>query len=582
MKKLLKYLKGYYIQSILAPTFKMLEAIFELLVPLAVAAIIDKGINATPKADKGVVFAMCGVMIALGVIGLVSAICAQYFAARAAVGVATRVRSALFEKIQSFSYKMTDNIGTSTLITRMTGDINSMQTGVNMFLRLFMRSPFIVFGSMVMAFTLDKTEGKQLSLTFLAVILILLVVVFGIMLISIPLYKRNQAKLDRVVAKIRENFNGTRVVRAFNKETDEIKEFDAGNTALTKIQLFAGRVSALMNPLTYVIINLGIIFLIHRGAIAVNTGSLTQGELLAVYNYMSQILVELIKLASLIITLNKASASSKRVFDIIDTPSDTKRQISENEISDDSAVVFKNVSFRYHKGGENAVSNITFSVNKGETIGIIGGTGSGKSTLVNLLPGFYAPDEGGVFVNGKNASLYEKTELNELFGVVSQKAVLFKGTIRSNLLWGKSDASDEELWQALSLAQAEDFVKEKPCGLDSPVEQNGNNFSGGQKQRLSIARALARRPEFLIFDDSASALDYATEARLRSSLQNLDYAPTVFIISQRASSILHADKIIVLDDGEIVGMGAHSELIESCDVYKEIYYSQFPEEGAEI
>ena len=577
MKKILKYLNGYYIQSILAPTFKMLEAIFELLVPLAVAAIIDKGINASPSPDKKMIFYMCGIMITLGVIGLVSAICAQFFAARAAVGVATRVRSALFSRIQSFSYKVTDNIGTSTLITRMTGDVNSMQTGINMFLRLFMRSPFIVFGSMIMAFTISK----KLSLIFLAVIAVLLVVVFGIMLISIPIYKKAQSKLDRVVGKIRENYNGTRVVRAFGKEKKEIEDFDSKNSALTKIQLFAGKISALMNPLTYVIINLAIIFLIQRGAVSVNTeGGISQGELLALYNYMSQILVELIKLASLIITLNKASASSRRVFDIIDTESDLPRNISREDTDDKSAVCFDNVSFRYHEGGDEAIMSISFSAIKGETVGIIGGTGSGKSTLVNLIPAFYAPSSGNVFIYGKNASLYDKNELTSLFGIVSQKSVLFKGTIRSNLLWGKPDATDDELWAALKIAQADDFVSEK--GLDSEVEQNGNNFSGGQKQRLTIARAIVRRPDILIFDDSSSALDYATEARLRSSLSELDYSPTVFIISQRASSIMHADKIIVLDDGNVVGIGKHKDLLNTCEIYKEIYNSQFTEGGASV
>ena len=577
MKKLLKYLKGYYIQSILAPAFKMLEAIFELLVPLAVAAIIDKGINAQPSPDKKMIFYMCGIMIALGIIGLVSAICAQFFAARAAVGVATRVRSALFAHIQSFSHKVTDNIGTSTLITRMTGDINSMQTGVNMFLRLFLRSPFIVFGSMIMAFTISP----RLSLIFLAVILILFVIVFTIMLVSIPIYKRSQSKLDRVVGKIRENYNGTRVVRAFGKENDEIADFDRRNESLTKIQLFAGRISALLNPATYVIINIAIIALIQKGAISVNTpDGITQGELLALYNYMSQILVELIKFASLTITLNKGMASTRRIFDVMDTPCDIHKEISEEYVEDNSSVCFKNVSFRYHEGGDEAVTNISFSAKKGETIGIIGGTGSGKSTLVNLIPSFYAPTSGNVFINGKNACLYDKGELNSLFGVVSQKAVLFKGTIRSNLLWGKADATDDELWYALTISQAEDFVREK--GLDSEVEQNGNNFSGGQKQRLTIARALVRRPEILVLDDAASALDYATEARLRSALSELDYDPTVFIISQRASSMLHADKIIVLDDGDVVGIGTHKELIESCEVYKDIYRSQFTEGGASV
>ena len=572
MKKLLKFLKGYYIQSILAPTFKMLEALFELLIPLVVAAIIDEGINA---GDRSVVFSMCGIMIALGVIGLVCAICAQFFAARAAVGVATRVRSALFAHIQKFSYKNTDKIGTSTLITRMTGDINSMQTGINMFLRLFMRSPFIVFGAMIMAFTISA----KLSLIFLAVIAILMIVVFSIMLISIPIYKKSQARLDNVVGKVRENYNGTRVVRAFNKESSEIAEFDKRNDALTKIQLFAGRISALMNPLTYIIINGGIIILIKMGAISVGNGNISQGQLLALYNYMSQILVELIKLASLIITLNKATASGKRVFSVLDTDPQEEKQISKESTDDGSAVCFDKVSFKYHKDGDDAVSDISFSVMKGETVGIIGGTGSGKSTLVNLIPAFYSPTTGSVLINGKNASLYDKQELNRMFAVVPQKAVLFKGTVRSNLLWGKVDACDEELWNALSVAEASGFVEKLADKLDAPVEQNGRNFSGGQKQRLTIARALVRRPEFLILDDSASALDYATEARLRASLSKLDYSPTTFIISQRASSIMHADRIIVLDDGCIVGMGKHDELLESCDIYREIYRSQFTEGG---
>ena len=550
----------------------MLEALFELLVPLAVAAIIDKGIN---QNNRSVVVSMCGIMIALGVIGLVCAICAQFFAARAAVGVATRVRSALFAHIQKFSYKNTDKIGTSTLVTRMTGDINSMQTGVNMFLRLFMRSPFIVFGAMIMAFTISK----RLSLIFLAVIAVLMVVVFGIMLISIPIYKKSQARLDRVVGKVRENYNGVRVIRAFNKENDEIAEFDERNDALTKIQIFAGRISALMNPLTYVIINIAIILLIKAGAISVNSGNLTQGELLALYNYMSQILVELIKLASLIITLNKASASGKRVFAVLDTDPEDVRIAKVDSTDDGSAVCFDNVSFRYNKDGDEALSGISFTVNKGETVGIIGGTGSGKSTLVNLIPTFYAPTSGNIFINEKNALLYGKKELNSMFAVVPQKAVLFKGTVRSNLLFGKDDATDEELNEALSAAQALDFVSKLDKGLDATVEQNGRNLSGGQKQRLTIARALVRKPQFLILDDSALALDYATESRLRTALSSLDYNPTTFIVSQRASSIMHADKIIVLDDGEIVGCSTHSQLLENCDVYKEIYRSQFSEGG---
>lgn len=572
MKALLKFLKGHYIQSVLAPVFKMLEAIFELLVPLAVAAIIDKGINGN---DKTTVYVMCAIMIALGVIGLVCALLAQYFAARSAICVATRARSALFEHIQKFSYSATDKAGTSTLVTRMTTDINSMQTGVNMFLRLFMRSPFIVFGAMIMAFTIDV----KLALIFAVTIPALMVVVFGIMLISIPLYKRSQARLDRVVGKVRENYNGTRVVRAFNKEAAEVAEFDKRNDALTKIQLFAGRISALMNPLTYVMINIGVIFLIKNGAISVDSGRISQGELLALYNYMSQILVELIKLASLIITLNKASAGARRVFDVLESETDTEKQISQAESNDGSAVSFQNVSFKYHEGGDEALSDVTFSAKAGETVGIIGGTGSGKSTLINLIPAFYSATSGDVFVNGKNTALYDKKELGSMFGIVGQKAVLFKGTVRSNLLWGNSEASDEELWAALELAQAREFVEQLPLGLDSPVSQRGSNFSGGQRQRLTIARALVRRPQILILDDSASALDYATESRLRASLSTLDYSPTIFIISQRTSSIMHADKILVLDDGEVIGQGSHSELLEDCEIYREIYRSQFSEGG---
>ena len=575
LKKLLKLLKGYYVQSVLAPTFKMLEALFELLVPFAVAAIIDKGINAEGGADTKTIFIMCGIMIALGIIGLVCAICAQLFAARAAVGVATRARSALFEHIQRFTYKMTDKLGTSTLVTRMTGDINSMQTGVNMFLRLFMRSPFIVFGAMIMAFIINK----RLSLIFLAVITVLMVVVFGIMLISMPIYKKCQSHLDRLVGKLRENYSGTRVVRAFNKENDEAEEFDSRNTVLTKFQLLAGRVSALMNPLTYVIINVAIIALIYSGALSVDSGEISQGELLALYNYMSQILVELIKLASLIITLTKAWASAKRVFAVLDTEPEEKKNLETAQSENGAAICFDNVSFRYHENGDEAISNVSFSVSAGETVGIIGGTGSGKSTLVNLIPGFYAPTSGSVMIKGKNSALYSKEDLNEMFAVVPQKAVLFKGTVRSNMLWGKEGASDEDIYEALKLAQAFDFVADLPDGLDSAVEQSGRNFSGGQKQRLTVARALLKKAEFLILDDSASALDYATESKLRSALSKLEYSPTVFIISQRTSSIMHTNKIIVLDDGNVVGIGTHEQLLRECDIYREIYRSQF-EEGS--
>ena len=573
MKKLLKYLKDYKKESILAPSFKMLEAIFELLVPLAVAQIIDVGIR---EGNNKTVFAMCGVMIALGIIGLACALCAQFFAARAAVGFATKVRGALFEHIQKFSYSVTDKIGTSTLITRMTADVNSVQTGINMFLRLFMRSPFIVFGAMIMAFTINV----RLALIFAVTIPLLAIVVFGIMLISIPILKRSNARLDRVVGKVRENYNGTRVVRAFNKENDEITEFDKRNDALTKIQLFSGRISALMNPLTYIIINLAILVLIQSGAIHVNEGIISQGELIALYNYMSQILVELIKLASLIITLNKASASANRISDILDTPIDEEHGAEISNEDTNELISFRNVSFRYSEGGDEAISRISFSVRPGETIGIIGGTGSGKSTLINLLAGLYFPSEGSILINGKNTALYDKKELRDMFGIVPQKASLFKGTIRSNLRWGNENATDDDMWQALKIAQAEQFVREKENGLDEPVLQNATNFSGGQKQRLTIARAVIKKSPILIFDDSASALDYATESRLRSSLASLDQT-TVFIVSQRTSSIMHADLILVLDDGELVNKGTHAELLENCETYKEIYRSQFPEGGSE-
>ena len=574
MKKLLVFLKDYKKESVLAPTFKMLEAIFELLVPLAVTAIIDEGIN---KGNSSVVWRACGFMLLLGVVGLISALCAQFFAARAAVGFATKVRSALFSKIQSFSYSVTDRLGTSTLITRLTSDINSAQTGVNMFLRLFMRSPFIVFGAMICAMLIDFWLG----LIFAGVIVILAVIVFGIMLINIKLHKKTQARLDGVVSKVRGNYGGTRVVRAFNKEDEEIEEFDKRIDSLNKLQLFSGKISALMNPLTYAIINLAVILLIRNGALEVEANGITQGELIALYNYMSQILVELIKLASLIITLNKAAASASRISSILDTPSDIDHEVSKPSLETDKAVVFEDVSFRYDTEGEGeaALKSISFSASRGDTIGIIGGTGSGKSTLANLIPGFYHATEGNIFINGKNASLLSADELEASFAIVPQKATLFSGSIRSNLLWGNKNADEDELWNALELACAKDFVEEKAGGLDEDVLQGGKNFSGGQRQRLTIARALVRRPEILILDDSASALDYATESALRKNIASLDYDPTVFIVSQRASSIMHADLIIVLEDGEAVGMGKHEELLETCEVYREIYDSQFSKGG---
>ena len=572
MKKLLPFLKGYYKESVLAPVFKMLEAIFELLVPLAVAQIIDVGIK---QNDTKTIYSMCGVMIALGVIGLVCAISAQFFAARAAVGVSSKIRSALFAKIQSFSYSVTDKLGTSTLVTRMTGDVNSVQTGITMFLRLFMRSPFIVFGAMIMAFTINV----KLALIFAVTIPLLAIIVFGIMMISMPLYKKSQARLDRVVSKVRSNYNGTRVVRAFNKEQDEIEDFDQRNGELTKIQIFVGRISALMNPLTYVIINFAVIILIQNGALSVNSGDITQGELVSLYNYMSQILVELIKLANLIITLNKAMASAHRVSAVLSADSDISATANQESCSDGEFIKFDNVSFRYNGTGEDVISKVSFSVKRGETVGIIGGTGSGKSTLVNLIPGFYYPTEGNIFIEGKNSILYDSKILRRKVGIVPQKAILFKGTIRSNILWGNEDATDNDIWSSLQVACADSFVKEKELKLDEGVAQNGSNFSGGQKQRLTIARALVKKPEILILDDSASALDYATESQLRKNIKDLDYSPTVFIVSQRASSILHADLIIVLDDGDVVGLGTHGELLDNCETYREIYNSQFREGG---
>ncbi|MBP3369411.1 MAG: ABC transporter ATP-binding protein [Clostridia bacterium] len=574
MKRLLFFLKDYKKESFLAPTFKMLEAIFELLIPIAVSTIIDKGIN---QNNTSVIWRACGFMLLLGVVGLVSALCAQFFAARAAVGFATKLRSALFSKIQSFSYSVTDKIGTSTLITRMTSDINSVQTGVNMFLRLFMRSPFIVFGAMICAMIIDL----RLGLIFAIAIVILAVIVFGIMLINISLQKKTQAKLDRVVSKVRSNYGGTRVIRSFNKEQEEIEDFEHRVSDLNKLQLFSGKISALMNPLTYTIINFAIIILIRNGALTVESGVISQGELVALYNYISQILVELIKLASLIITLNKAAASASRISNVLDTPSDVDFTLRKETTNDGSAVRFENVSFSYDASGkgENVLKNISFSVNPGDTVGIIGGTGSGKSTLANLIPGFYHATEGNVFVFSKNASLLSKDVLKATFGIVPQKSTLFAGTIRTNLLIVNENASDGELWEALRLACAKDFVEDKENMLDEAVLQGGKNFSGGQRQRLTVARALVRRPKIIILDDSSSALDYATESELRKNISTLDYSPTVFVISQRASSIMHADLIIVLDDGVPVGIGKHEDLLECCEIYREIYETQFSKGG---
>lgn len=570
MKSLLIYLKDYKKESVLGPLFKLLEASFELIVPLVVASMIDVGIA---NSDKGYVVKMCLIMAALGLIGLISSVTAQFFAAKAAVGFATKLRHALFAHIESLSFTNMDKEGTSTLITRMTSDINQVQSGVNLVLRLFLRSPFIVFGAMIMAFTVDV----KAALIFVVVIPLLSVVVFGIMLASIPLFGRVQSNLDRVLGTTRENLTGVRVIRAFGKEDNEIEKFDKQTDALRKIQMMAARISALMNPFTYIIINGGLIALIYTGAVRMEMGILTQGQVVALVNYMSQILVELVKLANLIITVTKAFACGNRIESVFEIPGGMARRDGALETAgmEHGTVDFESVSMKYHEGGEEALTDITFHAGKGDTIGVIGGTGSGKTTLVHLIPRFYDVEKGSVRVDGVDVRDYDVTALRDKIGIVMQKAVLFKGTIRENLLWGNENATDEELWQALRISQAEEFVLQKEGGLDAPIEQEGRNLSGGQKQRLSIARALVKKPEILILDDSASALDYATDARLRKAIKEMPGETTVFIVSQRASSLMHADQIIVLDDGCVAGMGKHEQLLESCQVYQEIYYSQF-------
>lgn len=572
MKKLWKYMRDYRREGILAPLFKLLEASLELLVPLVMAQIIDTGIA---NGDGGFILSRCGILAALAAVGLVCSITAQYFAAKASVGFAAKLRSTLFKHIQSLSYSKLDTQGTGTLIARITGDINQVQSGMNLALRLLLRSPFVVFGAMIMAFTIDV----KAALVFVVTIPLLSIVVFGIMLWSIPMYKKVQARLDKVLGITRENLSGVRVIRAFCKEDEERREFGERNAALTKLQLMVGRVSAAMNPATYIMINLGIAVLIYVGALRVDSGILTQGQVVALYNYMSQILVELVKLASLIITITKALACAGRVSAALDVESDMHgADTMPKEIDTDEEVRFENVEFGYATGGEPALSGISFSVKKGETMGIIGGTGSGKSSLVSLIPRFYDATGGHVYIKENDVKDYPLGALREMVGMVPQKAVLFKGTIRENLRWGSADATEEEMERALSDAQALEIVKAKPEGLDSPVAQNGKNLSGGQRQRLTIARALIKKPEILIFDDSASALDYATDLALRRSLAALSYKPTVFIVSQRASSILHADKIAVLDEGKMVGLGTHDELMQTCPVYREIYYSQYEQE----
>ena len=577
MKKLLIYLKDYKIESVLAPLFKMLEALFELFVPIVMAKVIDIGI---PAGDRSYVIRMCLVMILLGIIGLVCSITAQYFSAKAACGFAAKLRHSLFEHIQSLSFTEMDTIGTSTLITRMTSDINQVQNGVNMFLRLFMRSPFIVVGAMVAAFIIDVRS----AIIFAVAIPLLSVIVFIIMYVSIPLYKKVQSRLDTVLGITRENLTGARVIRAFHKEEGEIERFEEANESLSSLQIFVGKISALMNPATYAVVNLSIVAIIWVGGIRVNTGAISQGEVVALINYMSQILVELIKLANLIVLINKAIACGNRVqsvFEIKSSMSDEPNIGSVPAGISETAVEFNDVCLRYGASEEDSLSNISFTVKKGETVGIIGGTGSGKSSVVNMIPRFYDAFSGQVMVDGINVKDYPLFTLRQKVGVVPQKAVLFNGTIRENLLWGNENASDEDIYEALKISQAIDVVEGRRKGLDSEVAQGGKNFSGGQRQRLTIARALVRKPEILILDDSASALDFATDAALRKAIREMENSPTVFIVSQRASSIQYADKIIVLDDGRIAGIGSHDSLLESCGVYQEIYYSQFPKNRKE-
>ena len=570
MRKLLKYLHGYGKECSLGPLFKLLEASFELLIPLVVASLVDEGIL---QNHTGYALKMCIVMIVLGVIGLVCAVTAQYFAAKAAVGFSTRLRHAVMENILKLSYSQIDTLGTSTMVTRMTSDINQVQNGVNLTLRLLLRSPFVVFGAMVMAFTIDV----QAALVFVGLIPVLCVIVFGIMLITMPMYKRVQSSLDNVTSSTRQNLSGVRVLRAFCKEEAESKDFSGKLDDLMNRQLSAGRISALMNPITFVAVNLAVVLLIRIGAIKVDGGILSQGLVVALYNYMTQILVELIKMANLIITLTKAVACGNRIADVLDLkPSQKDGTLSGQSITGE--VEFNNVTAQYGGAAQPSLENIGFTAKPGQTVGIIGGTGSGKSTLVNLIPRLYDAVGGCVKIDGMDVREYDMDSLRSRIGVVPQKAELFKGTIRQNLLWGREDATDAELWEALEAAQAREVVKDKEGELDAPVEQGGVNFSGGQRQRLTIARALVRKPAILILDDSASALDYATDANLRIAIRNMKKAPTTFIVSQRAASVRFADEILVLDDGVMVGKGTHDALLKNCPTYQEIYYSQFPRE----
>ena len=572
MKKILKFMRGYEKECVLGPLFKLLEATFELFIPLVVAQIVDVAIA---DGNGGYAVKMCLLMIALGIIGLTCAITAQYFAARAAVGFSTRLRHAVMNHVLGLSYSQIDKLGTSTMITRMTSDINQVQNGVNLTLRLLLRSPFVVFGAMVMAFTIDA----QAALVFVGLIVVLSVVVFGIMLITMPMYKKVQGSLDKVTAATRQNLAGVRVLRAFCKEDAQREEFHGHTEKLRNRQVSAGRISALLNPLTFVIVNLAVVLLIKIGAVKVQGGILSQGLVIALYNYMSQILVELVKTANFIITLTKGVASAGRVATVLDIQPD-QAEGGQNPGKLRGGVAFANVTAHYEGAAEASLENISFAAEPGETIGVIGGTGSGKTTLVNLIPRLYDAAAGTVLIDGRNVKDYDAEAMRRQIGVVPQKSVLFKGTIRSNLLWGNQDATDADLWNALDIAQAREVVKSKEGELDAVVEQNGSNFSGGQRQRLAIARALVRKPAILILDDSASALDYATDARLRKAIREMPDAPTTFIVSQRAASVRYADRIMVLDDGRMVGYGTHDDLLKDCPVYQEIYYSQFPKEVA--
>lgn len=573
MHDLLRHLKGYRLVSVLAPLFKMLEALFDLFVPLVVADLIDTGIR---NQDTGYILSRCGILVALALVGLGCSVVAQYFAAKASVSCASSLRRALFAHIQSLGFSEVDTIGGSTLITRMTSDINQVQNGINMFLRLFLRSPFIVFGAAIMAFSLNRAVAT----VFLLAIPVLFVIVFGLMAITAPLYRRVQTGLDRVLGATRENLSGVRVVRAFAREQEETARFEGFHHALTKMQLFVGRISALMNPLTYVVVNLAIIAILTLGARQVEGGMLLSGDVVALVNYMSQILVELVKLANTVILISRALASLSRVTTVLHTPVSMAYPAETGPETADAAVAFDQVGLTYAGAGDESLSGITFAARPGETVGVIGGTGSGKTSLVHLIPRFYDATAGRVTLLGRPIGQWSREDLHRAVAIVLQKAQLFSGTIRSNLLWGNADADDATLWAALEAAQAAEFVRQKPLGLDEPVEQGGRNFSGGQRQRLTIARALVGQPQVLILDDSASALDFATDAALRKSLRALPWKPTVFIVSQRTSSLRHADQILVLDDGRLVGRGTHRGLLETCPVYREIYESQFEKGGA--